>query len=239
MKVRIGVSNRHVHLKKDDFIKLFGEVELIKDKDLYQPGLFASIYKVTIKTLKNEIKNVRVIGPFRDYTQIEISKTDAYTLGLNPPIRTSGDLDGSEVVTLVGPRGEMKMSILGPTRKATQVDVSLTDARKLGIAAPVRESGCIEGTPGCKLVGPAGEYEISEGVIAAKRHIHFTPENAKECGVEDKQIVSVKIEGTERSLTFDEVVVRVSENYAPAMHIDTDESNAAMAFGEVYGEIIK
>ena len=108
MKVRIGVSNRHVHLKKDDFIKLFGEVELIKDKDLYQPGLFASIYKVTIKTLKNEIKNVRVIGPFRDYKQIEISKTDAYTLGLNPPIRTSGDLDGSEVVTLVGPRGEIK-----------------------------------------------------------------------------------------------------------------------------------
>ena len=144
-----------------------------------------------------------------------------------------------EKVTVVGPRGEMKMSILGPTRKATQVEVSLTDARKLGIAAPVRESGCIEGTPGCKLVGPAGEYEISEGVIAAKRHIHFTPENAKECGVEDKQIVSVKIEGTERSLTFDEVVVRVSENYAPAMHIDTDESNAAMAFGEVYGEIIK
>ena len=138
-----------------------------------------------------------------------------------------------EKVTVVGPRGEMKMSILGPTRKATQVEVSLTDARKLGIAAPVRESGCIEGTPGCKLVGPAGEYEISEGVIAAKRHIHFTPENAKECGVEDKQIVSVKIEGTERSLTFDEVVVRVSENYAPAMHIDTDESNAAMAFGEV------
>ena len=144
-----------------------------------------------------------------------------------------------EKVTVVGPRGEMKMSILGPTRKATQVEVSLTDARKLGIAAPVRESGCIEGTPGCKLVGPACEYEISEGVIAAKRHIHFTPENTKECGVEDKQIVSVKIEGTERSLTFDEVVVRVSENYAPAMHIDTDESNAAMAFGEVYGEIIK
>jgi len=109
----------------------------------------------------------------------------------------------------------------------------------VNVAPLPNKASCIEGTPGCKLVGPAGEYEISEGVIAAKRHIHFTPENAKECGVEDKQIVSVKIEGTERSLTFDEVVVRVSENYAPAMHIDTDESNAAMAFGEVYGEIIK
>mgnify|MGYP001243024134 CR=1 FL=1 len=144
-----------------------------------------------------------------------------------------------EKVTVVGPRGEMKMSILGPTRKATQVEVSLTDARKLGIAAPVRESGCIEGTPGCKLVGPAGEYEISEGVIAAKRHIHFTPENAKECGVEDKQIVSVKVgENTGRATTFGDVVVRVSPSYAPAMHIDTDESNAAGLSGTVDGEVI-
>ncbi len=143
-----------------------------------------------------------------------------------------------EKVKVIGPRGDMTMSILGPTRKDCQVEVSLTDARKLGIAAPVRESGDIEGTPGCTLVGPEGEYEISKGVIAAKRHIHFTPENAKEFGVEDKQLVSVKIEGTERSLTFDEVVVRVSEKFAPAMHIDTDESNAAMAFGEVYGEVI-
>ena len=134
-----------------------------------------------------------------------------------------------EKVTVVGPRGEMKMSILGPTRSKDQVEISLTDARKLGISAPVKESGCVEGTPEC---------EISEGVIAAKRHIHFTPENAKECGVEDKQIVSVKIESDGRSLTFDDVVVRVSESYAPAMHIDTDESNAAMAFGEIYGEII-
>ncbi len=143
-----------------------------------------------------------------------------------------------EKVTVVGPRGEMTMSILGPTRKDTQVEISLTDARKLGISAPVRESGCIEGTPGCKLIGPAGEYEISQGVIAAKRHIHFTPKNAEDANVKDKQIVSVKIEGTGRSLVFDDVVVRVSESYAPAMHIDTDESNAAMASGEVYGEII-
>lgn len=107
MNVRIGVSNRHVHLKESDFIKLFGNVDFIKDKDLYQPLQFASIYKVTIKTLKNEIKNVRVLGPFREYTQVEISKTDAYFLGINPPIRTSGDLKDSEVVTLIGPAGSI------------------------------------------------------------------------------------------------------------------------------------
>lgn len=107
MKVEIGVSNRHVHLKKDDFIKLFGDVELTKDKDLKQPGQYASIYKLTIKTEKNEIKNVRVMGPLREYTQVEISKTDSYALGLNPPIRTSGDLENSETVTLVGPNGEI------------------------------------------------------------------------------------------------------------------------------------
>lgn len=107
MKVRIGVSNRHVHLKESDFIKLFGNVDLIKDKELYQPSQFASIYKVTIKTEKNEINNVRVMGPFREYTQVEISKSDAYLLGLNPPVRESGDLENSDVVTLVGPSGEI------------------------------------------------------------------------------------------------------------------------------------
>ncbi|HCB95248.1 MAG TPA: phosphate propanoyltransferase [Ruminococcus sp.] len=144
-----------------------------------------------------------------------------------------------EKVTVVGPKGEMKMSILGPERKADQVEISLTDARKLGIAAPVRESGDIEGTPGCKLVGPAGEIEIECGVIAAKRHIHLDPKTAEEFGLKDKQIVSVKVgENTGRALTFGDVVIRVSENYAPAMHIDTDESNAACLGGTVDGEII-
>lgn len=110
MKVRIGVSNRHVHLKKDDFIKLFGNIDLEIDKELYQPGQFASKCRVTIKTSKSELNNVRVMGPFRNYTQVEISKTDAYILGLNPPVRTSGDLDGSEVVTLVGPNGSLVTS---------------------------------------------------------------------------------------------------------------------------------
>ncbi len=145
----------------------------------------------------------------------------------------------TEKVTVVGPKGEMAMSILGPERSATQVEISLTDARKLGISAPVRESGDIEGTPGCKLVGPAGECQIECGVIAAKRHIHLDTLSAEKAGLKDKQIVSVRV-GTpgQRELTFDNVVVRVSDSYAPAMHIDTDESNAAGLAGTVDGEVI-
>ena len=142
-----------------------------------------------------------------------------------------------EKVTVVGPKSEMKMSILGPERSADQVEISLTDARKLGIAAPVRESGDIAGTPGCKLVGP--EVEIECGVIAAKRHIHLDPKTAEEFGLKDKQLVSVKVgENTGRATTFGDVVIRVNANYAPAMHIDTDESNAAGLGGTVDGEII-
>ncbi|MBQ8513746.1 MAG: propanediol utilization protein, partial [Clostridia bacterium] len=103
----------------------------------------------------------------------------------------------------------------------------------------VRESGDVAGSGACKLVGPAGEVEISEGVIAAKRHIHFTPADAEAAGVADKEIVSVKIDSDGRSLVLGDVVVRVSPKFAAAMHIDTDESNAACAFGECYGEIIK
>ena len=133
-----------------------------------------------------------------------------------------------------------KVEVIGPTRPETQVEVALTDARKLGIAAPIRESGDLEGTPGCTLKGPAGEVVIEKGVIAAKRHIHFNVEEAAAAGVEDKQIVSVKVgkEG-ERSVIFGDVVVRVSPKYAAAMHIDTDESNAAALGGTVEGEIVK
>ena len=118
------------------------------------------------------------------------------------------------------------------------MELSLTDARSIGVDAPVRESGDIAGSGACKLIGPCGEVEISEGVIAAKRHIHFTPEDAKEFGVEDKQIVSVKIDTDGRSLVFGDVVVRVSTKFKAAMHIDTDESNAAGCAGTVYGEVI-
>ena len=143
-----------------------------------------------------------------------------------------------EKVTIVGPKGEMAASILGPVRKEDQIEVSLTEARKLGIAAPVRESGDVAGTPGCKLIGPKGEIELANGVIAAKRHIHLTPETAAEIGVADKQIVSVAVGGEGRKLVFGDVVVRVSPSYAPAMHIDTDEANAAGMAGSMEGEII-
>jgi putative phosphotransacetylase len=131
------------------------------------------------------------------------------------------------------------MSILGPERPADQVEVSMTDARKLGISAPVRESGDVDGTPGCIIRGPQGEVEIAQGVMVAKRHIHFDPKTAEENGFKDKQIVSVKVgTGTGRETIFGDVVIRVSPKFAPAMHVDTDESNAAGLGGTVDGEII-
>ena len=145
---------------------------------------------------------------------------------------------GNEKIKLVGPKGELMASVLGPTRPATQVELSFSDARVLGLkGVPVRESGDVANTPGLKMVGPAGEVEISEGVIIAKRHIHMTPEDAEKIGVSDKQIVKVRLD-TARPLIFDDVVCRVSPKFALAMHIDTDECNAACAFGTVYGEVI-
>lgn len=145
----------------------------------------------------------------------------------------------NEKIKLVGPKGELMVSVLGPTRGANQVELSFSDARALGLkTVPVRESGDVAGTPGIKMVGPAGELEIAEGVVIAKRHIHFDPQSASEFGIEDKQIVKVKID-SDRTTVFDDVVCRVSPTYSLAMHIDTDECNACCAFGEVYGEVIK
>ena len=150
-----------------------------------------------------------------------------------------GQFACEEKVTIVGSKKEMKASILGPVRPETQVELSLTDARSIGVDAPIRESGDVAGSGACKLLGPAGEGELKEGVIAAKRHIHATPEDAEKLGVKDKDVVSVKIDTEGRSLVFGDVVVRVSDSYALAMHIDTDESNAAGCGREVYGEIVK
>ncbi|MEE1017195.1 MAG: phosphate propanoyltransferase [Ruminococcus sp.] len=164
---------------------------------------------------------------------------EGYQLTNKKDLSQPGQFACFEKVTVVGPRGEMTMSILGPERPDNQVEISLTDARKLGITAPVRESGVLDGTPGCKLVGPKGEVEITQGVIAAKRHIHLDPATAEEFGLKDKQIVSTKVGvGTGRETVFGDVVVRVSPKYAPAMHVDTDESNAAGLAGTVDGEII-
>ncbi len=138
------------------------------------------------------------------------------------------------------PRPSMAFSILGPVRDHNQVEVSLTEARKLGVSAPVRESGDIKGSGKCTLKGPAGEVDIEEGVITAKRHIHMTPEDAEHFGVKNGEIVSVKVDtGKGRATIFGDTVVRVSSKYALAMHIDTDESNACCGSGLVYGEIVK
>lgn len=188
-KILVETSARHVHITEEQIEILFGKgATLHNKKDLSQPGQFACEERVTVVGPKKPIPNV---------------------------------------------------SILGPARKAAQVEVSFTDARTLGITAPVRESGDIAGTPGCKLVGPCGEVDLTEGVIIAKRHIHVTPEEAAAYGIEDKEVVSVKIDSAERPTVLGGVVVRVSPKFKAAMHIDTDESNAACAFGECWGEIIK
>ncbi len=145
-----------------------------------------------------------------------------------------------ERVDIVGPKKTLAgVSILGPVRPATQVEISLTDARAIGVTAPIRESGDIAASGACKLVGPHGEVEVKEGVIAAKRHIHMTPADAEAFGVKDKDEVSVKIDGNGRSLILGDVVVRVSPKFALAMHIDTDESNAGCVAPGTMGEVIK
>lgn len=145
-----------------------------------------------------------------------------------------------ERLTVTGPKGDIKgVSILGPTRPSTQLELSLTDARKLGIMAPVRESGDTVQSPGCKLVGPCGTVDIAQGVIIAKRHIHMTPQDAQAFGVSDKQVVWVQIDSPNRKLIFGDVIVRVHPEFALAMHIDTDEANAAGCIpGKTFGEII-
>lgn len=161
-----------------------------------------------------------------------------YQLTPKKDLSQPGQFACEEKVTIKGARGELKLSVLGPTRKATQIELSLTDARTVGVKALIRESGDIAGTNGIVVVGPCGEIEIKEGVIAAKRHIHMTPKDAEYYGVSNGQIVSVKIETEDRTTTFGDTVIRVSDSYALAMHIDTDEANAAGVSGTAMGEII-
>lgn len=186
-KILVETSARHVHLSEAHIEALFGKgYQLTRKKDLSQPGQFACEERVDITGPKGTIKNV---------------------------------------------------IILGPARKASQVEVSATDARTLGIKAPIRESGDTAGSGACTITAGENKVELQEGVMIAKRHIHFTPADAEVFGVKDKQIVKVRVEG-ERALVFDEVVVRVRPDFAAAMHIDTDESNAACAVPGTYGVIV-
>ncbi len=151
-----------------------------------------------------------------------------------------GQFASEQKVQVVGPKGSLNCSILGPVRKENQVEVSFTDARALGLVPPVRESGDVKGSAPCKLVGPAGEVELAEGVIVAKRHIHMTEADAKEFGVKNGDIVKVRVlNKTGRGLVFEDTVVRVSDKYALAMHIDTDECNAGCLAGTIFGELVK
>lgn len=151
-----------------------------------------------------------------------------------------GQFASDQKITVVGPKGSLACSILGPCRNVNQVEVSFSDARTLGVSAPVRESGDVAGSTACKLVGPAGEVELSEGIIVAKRHIHMTKADALEMGVTNGEIVNVKVQNeTGRSIIFGDTVVRVSDSYALAMHVDTDEANAGALAGQVTGVIVK
>ena len=161
-----------------------------------------------------------------------------YKLTPKKDLSQPGQFACAEKVEVIGPKGSMKMSILGPVRPATQVEISLTDPRTLGIKVPVRESGVVAGSGSCKLVGPCGEVDLAEGVMAAKRHLHIIPEDAAQIGVKDKQIVKLSIKSEERSLIFDDVIARGSPTCATRVHLDTDEANVAGISGEVEGEII-
>ncbi|MCF0236972.1 MAG: phosphate propanoyltransferase [Sphaerochaetaceae bacterium] len=186
----VETSARHVHVTKEALETLFGKgYELTIKKELSQPGQFAT----------------------------------------------------NEKVTLVGPKKEIaNISILGPCRKANQVEISATDARTIGVNAPVRESGDIANSGACKIVGPCGEVELTEGVIVAKRHIHMTPEDATELGVANGDNVCVLLDsGNGRKTIYGDTVIRVNPNFRLAMHIDTDESNAASCGSNMVGTIIK
>jgi putative phosphotransacetylase len=164
-----------------------------------------------------------------------------YKLTVKKELSQPGQYASNERVTVVGAKKEIpNVSILGPCRKFDQVELSATDARSAGIDAPVRESGDIAGSGACKLVGPNGEVELSEGAIVAKRHIHMTEADAKEFGVSNGQIVDVLLDaGNGRKTIYGDTVIRVSDKFALAMHIDTDESNAAACGRDMKGTIVK
>ena len=170
---------------------------------------------------------------------LEILFGKGHTLTNKKELSQPGQFVCTEKVTIVGPKGETKCSIIGPTRAKTQVELSLTDARAIGVTPPIRESGDVEGSAPCKLVGPEGEVEITEGVIAAKRHVHLDTKTAEELDLKSGDVIGIKVGDRNRNLVFGDVVVRVSDKFTPAVHIDTDEANAAGLTGTTEGEIIK
>ena len=188
-KIPVGISARHLHISQEHLDMLYGKGHQLKPvKDLGQPGQFACEETVDLVTEKGSFKKVRILGPVRPKTQIELA---------------------------------------------------LTDAMKLGLKIPVRDSGDHSGSPGLTLVGPKGEVKLEAGVIAACRHIHMTPADAAAYGVKDKEFVSVRVGDADRCLVFDKVLVRVHDSFALEMHLDTDEANAAAARNGDAVEIVR
>ena len=186
-EVKVSLSNKHLHLKQEDIEKLFGK---------------------------------------------------GYKLNVFKPLAQPGQYACEEKVDIIGPKGALKgVRVLGPARPETQVEISMTDARTIGIPAPVRESGKLVGTPGCKLSGPCGEVNLDHGVILALRHIHLSESQAREAGVKDKDIVALKI-GGERGVIFNNVLIRSGEGHEKEVHLDTDEGNAAGCGAGAMAEII-
>lgn len=186
--ILVGVSNRHLHLSQADLETLFGPGhELTRKKDLGQPGQYAAEETVNLIGPKGSIANVRVLGPVRSKTQVEVAMTDAYRLGVKPPVRDSGNLEG---------------------------------------AAPIT------------IEGPCGKVELDAAVILAWRHVHFHTSEAAAYGVKDKDMVQVRV-GGDRGVIFENVLVRVRDDFALEMHVDTDEANAALLRNGVEVEIIK
>lgn len=187
-QVPVGVSARHIHLTQEHVERLFGAGATLSEfKPLSQPGQYAANETVAVHGPKGSFAKVRILGPVRPATQLEVSRTDAFALGVEPPLR---------------------------------------------------ESGNIEGTPGIRIVGPAGEVTIDKGVIVAARHIHFHTSDAERWGIRDKTMLNVRV-GGERGVVFGQVLARVSDHYALDMHIDTDEGNAAGVKTGDFGEIIE
>ena len=187
IKIPVGISNKHVHLTQHDYDILFPDEPMNMKKKLNQGDDFAS----------------------------------------------------DKLVTLVGPKGKMEnVRILGPCRKYSQIELSMTDARALGIKAPVRLSGNIEGTPGIKVISPHGELTLDRGVIIAKRHIHVQTDDAKLLGLHSGQKVVVKIESAERTAYLDDCEIRVGDDFTLEMHIDTDEGNTVGAAPDSIGRIV-
>lgn len=188
MLIPIEVSARHIHIKKEDLEILFGKgYKLTRLKDLSQPSMYVCKESLKIKTEKACINKVIIVGPERAYTQVEIPATAAYQLGIRPPVRESGDL---------------------------------------------------EGTPGIILVGPKGEISLKDGVILAQRHLHLNPDGAKDLGLSDNQKVKIEVQDGQRSLIFKNVSVRIHQDFRRAVHVDTDEGNAAGIDKVGYGKIV-